>query len=91
MDRTPASLPGAALDPIELALLDVDAAIALVARGVAVTVTISGLPVAEDVAATAAARAQVEGLGFHVLHGPRLSVTLVIGPRLAGAPVDSGS
>jgi antitoxin (DNA-binding transcriptional repressor) of toxin-antitoxin stability system len=91
VDRIPASLSGAALDPIELALVEVDAAITLVARGVAVTITVSGLPLAEDVAATAAARAQAEGLAFHVRRGARQSVTLVVGPRLAAAPVDLGS
>jgi hypothetical protein len=91
MDRTLAWLPGGALDPAERALAEVDAAVALVARGVALTVTVSGLAAAAEVAATAAARAQAEGLAFHVRRDTAAAVTLVVGPRLAAAPVDPAS
>jgi hypothetical protein len=91
VDRTLAWLPGAALDPVERALVEVDAAVALVVQGVALRVTVSGLPAADDVAAAAAARAQVAGVAFRVRRDTREAVTLVVGPRLAAALVDRGS
>lgn len=83
MDRTLSWLadPGS-VDALERALSEVDAAIAMVALGVAVTVRLCNLASAEEAAFDAAARAQLAGVGFSLLRdGPR-SVTMIIGPRI---------
>ena len=69
-------------DSLELALAEVDAAIALVLSGLAVTVRLCNLAVAEDVAFDAAARAQTAGVGFSLRRDGARRPTLVVGPRL---------
>lgn len=85
MDRTLTWLAGAdSADAAERALTEIDAAITMVAFGVARSVRLCNLPGAEDAAFDAAARAQVAGVAFSLLReGPR-SITMIVGPRLAG-------
>ena len=88
MDRTITRLPTAtAGDALERALLEVDAAIALVLAGIAVSITLCCLDGAEGAAFTAAAWAQVAGVAFRLRYEPPAPVRLVIGPRLRPVPV----
>lgn len=82
MDRTLSWLAGARNpDAMERTLGEIDAAIAMVARGFARSVRLVNLPLAEDSAFDAAARAQAAAVGFS-LKREGMSVTLIIGPRL---------
>lgn len=69
-------------DSLESALAEVDAAIALVLSGLAVTVRLCNLAAAEYVAFDAAARAQTAGVGFSLRRDGARWPTLVVGPRL---------
>ena len=92
MDPTISWLPsGASLDPIDYALLEINAAIALVVAGVAVTMTLCFLEAAEGAAFTGAMWAQAAGVAFRIKRDPPDSVSLVIGPRLALTPQLIGS
>jgi hypothetical protein len=84
VDRTLSWLAGAKnVDAVEHALTEIDAAITMVAFGVARSVRLCNLPGAEDAAFDAAARAQVARVAFSLLReGPR-SITMIVGPRLA--------
>jgi hypothetical protein len=83
MDRTLSWLAGAhGDDAIERALSEVDAAIAMVALGVAVSVRLSNLAGAEDAAFDAAARAQAAGVAFSLLRERPTMPTMIVGPRL---------
>ena len=73
-------LPRPSLDPIERDLAEVEAAIALVALGLATRVRLVGLLRAEAVAGEGLARAQEAGVAFRLdCSGPTPAVTL--GPR----------
>ena len=88
MDRTITRLPTAtAGDALERALLEVDAAIALILAGIAVSITLCCFDGAESAAFTGAAWAQTAGIAFRLLHEPLAPVSLVIGPRLRPIPV----
>ncbi len=65
-------------DPREVDLREVDAAIELVVRGLAVRVRLVGLNDPDAVAPIALARAQVAEVGFRLDHGSATSLT--IGP-----------
>jgi hypothetical protein len=83
MDRSITRLPTAAAgDTLERALREVDAAIALVVAGIAVTITLCCLDGAESVAFTGAVWAQAAGVAFRLRHEPPKPTNLVIGPRL---------
>lgn len=83
MDRSLWWLAGAHNpDATERTLAEIDAAIAMVALGVAVSVRLVNLPTAEESAFDAAARAQAGGVGFLLQREDQGLVTLVIGPRL---------
>lgn len=83
MDRTLSWLAGArGDDELERALSEVDAAIAMVALGLAVSVRLSNLAGAEDAAFDAAARAQSAGVAFALLRERPTLPTMVVGPRL---------
>jgi hypothetical protein len=83
MDRPITRLPTAAADDaLERAMLEVDAAIALVVAGIAVTITLCCFAGAESAAFTGAAWAQAAGLAFQLRRDPPAPVSLVIGPRL---------
>jgi len=87
VDRTLSWLAGAdSADAVERALTEVDAAIAMVALGVARSVRLCNLPGAEEAAFFAAARAQDRGVAFRVQRDSPRSITMIVGPRL-----DSGS
>ena len=90
MDRTISWLPAAtAHDPLESALREVNAAIALVVAGVAVTITLCCLDAAEGAAFTGAVWAQAAGVAFRLRRDPASAVRLVIGPRLCAVPVET--
>jgi hypothetical protein len=83
MDRTITRLPiAAADDSLDRALFEIEAAIAMVVAGAAVTVTLSCFEAAEDAAFTGAALAQMGGLAFRLRRDSPSSVSLVMGPRL---------
>ncbi len=82
MDRTLSWLAGAHNpDATERTLAEIDAAIAMVAQGAAESVRLVSLPLAEESAFDAAARAQVAGVAFSITRDAG-SVSLRIGPRL---------
>jgi hypothetical protein len=83
VDRTLSWLAGArGDDDLERALGEVDAAIAMVALGVAVSVRLSNLAGAEEAAFDAAARAQSAGVAFTLLRERPTMPTMIVGPRL---------
>jgi hypothetical protein len=85
MDRTLSWLAGARSDDdLERALSEVDAAIAMVALGLAVSVRLSNLAGAEEAAFDAAARAQAAGVAFSLLRERPTLPTMIVGPRLEG-------
>jgi hypothetical protein len=73
-------LPRQRTDPVELDLVQVDAAIEMVRRGAAARMRLAGLADAADLASTALARAQEAGVEF-ALHRDGSSVTLTFGPK----------
>ncbi len=92
MDRTISRLPAvAAQDPLERALIEINAAIALVLAGVAVTITLCCLEAAEGAAFTGAAWAQIAGVAFRLRRDPPSSISLIIGPRLRAGSVEASS
>ena len=89
MDRTLSWLAGAHNpDATERTLAEIDAAIAMVALGIAVTVRLVNLPTAEDLAFDAAARAQTADVAFSLQRDGPDSTTMVVGPRLGNPPSD---
>ena len=70
-----------AFDPLARDLADVDAAIGMVAAGLARRVQLVGLTRPDVVAAVALARTQAAGLRFEVDRGSDGPVTLTVGPR----------
>jgi hypothetical protein len=83
VDRTLSWLAGARdVDALERALTEVDAAIAMVVGGVAISVRLCNLAGAEEAAFDAAARAQAAGLAFSLLREQPGSATMIVGPRL---------
>jgi hypothetical protein len=94
MDRTISWLPPANVrDPLDGALSKIDAAIALVVAGVAVTITPCFFESAEEAAFAGAMWAQAAGVAFRLRRDPPDSVSIVIGPRVSGslAPIDPES
>lgn len=63
-------------------MTEVDAAIAMVVGGVAVSVRLCNLTGAEAAAFDAAARAQVAGVAFSLQRDRPNSTTIIVGPRL---------
>lgn len=89
MDRTLSWLAGAHNpDSTERTLAEIDAAIAMVALGIAVTVRLVNLPTAEEVAFDATARAQAAGVAFSLQRDGPDSTTMIVGPRLGNPPRD---
>jgi len=85
VDRTLSWLAGAHdEDAVERALSEVDAAIAMVIGGVAVSVRLCNLAGAEDAAFDAAARAQAAGVAFSLVRDRAASPAMIVGPRLVG-------
>jgi hypothetical protein len=81
----------ASRDPIDSALVEISAAIALVVAGVAVTMTLCSLEAAEEAAFSGAMWAQAAGVAFRIKRDPPDSVSLVIGPRLGQEPAPIAS
>jgi len=74
-----------ALEPtdedVERALSQIDAAIALVVRGVAVRIRLIGFPLVDVVAGLAAAHAQLAGVGFQIDRlAPAGAAAMIVGP-----------
>jgi hypothetical protein len=85
VDRTLTWLAGAHNpDATKRALTEIDAAITMVVRGIAVSVRLCNLPAAEDAAFDAAARAQAAGVAFTLNRDDPGSATMIFGPRLGG-------
>jgi hypothetical protein len=78
MDTAGVSFLPSADDPLDADLREVDAAIEMVARGLAVRVRLVGLNDADAIASIALARAQLADVDFRVDHGPATS--LIFGP-----------
>ena len=78
--------PASERDPVEIALGEIDVAIALVQRGQARRVRLYGLIGAERAAGVGLAHAQEAGIAFGLERGtePGLPVSLVIGPPIDG-------
>jgi hypothetical protein len=86
VDRTLSWLAGAGgVDSLDLALIEIDAAIAMVVLGVAVTVRLCNLAGADAAAFDAAARAQAAGVAFSLRHDGLGTTTMIVGPRVAPA------
>jgi hypothetical protein len=78
---TPLHFPGASSDPIERDLVEIDAAIAMVARGLATRVRLVGLMRPEAAAATGLAHAQDASMAFSLDRDPDGGITVTLGPR----------
>ena len=72
-------------DVVEVALAEIDAAIALVSSGVANRVRLVSVVVAAEVVPIGAARAQVAAVGFRVSRGATGRPTIEVGPRMTAA------
>ena len=75
-------------DATDRILAEVDAAIGLVAHGVAKTVRLVNLPTSESTAFDAAARAQVAGVAFSLQRTGPDSTTMIVGPRVVRSVQD---
>jgi hypothetical protein len=73
--------PNASSDPVARDLVEIDAAIDLVTRGLATRVRLVGLKRPEAVAATGLAHAQDALVAFSVDRGPAGSIAIMVGPR----------
>ena len=74
--------PGASLDPIEHDLVEIDAAIDLVALGLATRIQLVGLIRPESVAPDALAHAQRRRVAFVLDRRGEAPYAVTIGPRL---------
>lgn len=84
VDRTLSWLAGDdSEDSLERALAEVDTAIAMVVRGVAVSVRLCNLAAVEEAAFDAATRAQAAGVAFSLHRDGIGSAAMIVGPRLA--------
>ena len=87
MNRVWSGVPAASeRDPLEIAIAEIEVAIALVQRGQARRVRLVGLVAAEHAAGAGLALAQAAGVQFALERGtaPGLPVSLVIGPAIDG-------
>ena len=78
----PLTFPRASLDPVEHDLAEIDAAIDLVAAGLATRVQLVGLVRPEAVASSALARAQLKGVHFGLDRREEAQSVVTVGPRL---------
>jgi hypothetical protein len=86
MDRTTIlPFPLAAQDGLARERAEIDAAIAMVARGVATRVRLVGLADVDEVAAGGLARAQSAGVDFALDRGVGGPPAVIVGPRRQGA------
>lgn len=81
---TPVPFPHASLDPHEHDLAEIDAAISLVAGGIATRIQLIGLIRPEAVAATGLAHAQGRGLMFSLDRRGESQFAVTVGPRHQG-------
>lgn len=89
VDRTLSWLAGAGgVNSLQSALVEVDAAIAMVVLGVAVTVRLCNLAGADAAAFDAAARAQAAGVAFSLRRDGPGATTMIVGPRIAPRGTD---
>jgi hypothetical protein len=83
MDQTTLlPFPTASTEPVARDLVEIDAAIDLVAHGLATRVRLVGLMRPEAVAAIGLARAQDALVGFSLDRGPTGIVAITVGPRI---------
>ena len=70
----------ASADPFDRDLAEIDAAIGMVATGIAARVSLVSLARPGTAAAVALARSQAAGIGFELERGPDGVVSLTVGP-----------
>lgn len=80
--HAPLPFPHASLDPIEHDLAEIEAAIDLVAGGLATRIRLVGLMRPEAIAATGLAHAQLRGVRFALDRGKEAPFAVTVGPRL---------
>jgi hypothetical protein len=73
--------PNASMDAIDHDLIEIDAAIVLVARGLATRVRLVGLMRPEAAAAIGLAHAQLANVDFSLERNPGAGATVTLGPR----------
>ena len=78
---TPLPFPHASIDPIEHDLVEIDAAIDMVARGLATRIQLIGLIRPEVVAPNGLAHAQRRGVAFTLDRRGDAQLAVTIGPR----------
>lgn len=78
----PLPFPHPSLDPIEHDLAEIEAAIDLVAGGLATRIQLIGLIRPEAIAPTGLARAQEAGVGFRLEHFAGGATAVTLGPRV---------
>lgn len=84
MDATaPVPFPHPSLDPIEHDLAEIEAAIDLVAGGIATRVQLVGLIRPEAIAPTGLARAQLRGVRFSLDRRGEAPPAVTVGPRIS--------
>lgn len=82
MDATPLHpFPHASGDPLEHDLVEIEAAIDLVVRGLATRVRLVGLTRPEGAAATGLVRAQEAHVAFRLERSPAGAVSVTLGPK----------
>jgi hypothetical protein len=79
---TPLPFPHASIDPIAHDLVEIDAAIDMVARGLATRIQLIGLTRPEAVAPSALAQAQRRGVAFTLDRRGEARFAVTIGPSL---------
>lgn len=78
----PIRFPHASVDPVEHDLAEIQAAIDLVAGGLATRIQLIGLIRPEAIAPTGLARAQLRGVRFSLDRRGEGAVAVTVGPRL---------
>ncbi len=90
-DEPIALLPEAmSRDALERTMVEIEAAIAVVAGGLAVTVALCGFDAADGAAFTAAVWAQAAGVAFRLRREDPGSLDLIFGPRLRPVAAHAG-
>ena len=76
--------PGAAPEPIDVDLAEIEAGVALVSMGLAARVRLVGLAHPDAVAGAGLARAQASNVAFALDHGSNGVTAITLGPRTIG-------
>ena len=76
--------PGAAPEPVDGDLAEIEAGVALVSMGLATRVRLVGLAHPDAVAGAGLARAQASNVAFALDHGSNGVTAITLGPRTIG-------